>query len=309
MKKQESKRPMTTEMFQMANAKLTDYLQSQNFGSLEEINEFLQKNVNGKRIDQVVPLKKGRKSNIEKSEDLMYEAYDSSPKKGLQLVKEALKLNPDNVRAMTYLADHSDKLEESYELYRQAVQIGAKQLGENYFIENKGHFWGMHETRPYMAAKLGYADCLYAIDKTEESIREYSEMLELNPGDNQGVRYILASVLLKCKKYNSYFELYQKFEDEESTFWNFNYALFLFATEGSTKKANHALSQANKQNKHVIQFMTGQKKFKTEPTGYYNPGAENEATVYMMENFKSWIDCSGSFEWVMEYFEKNKWRK
>jgi hypothetical protein len=42
---------MTTEMFQMANAKLTDYLQSQNFGSLEEINEFPQKNVNGKRID------------------------------------------------------------------------------------------------------------------------------------------------------------------------------------------------------------------------------------------------------------------
>ncbi|MFH2140921.1 MAG: hypothetical protein ABIJ97_00760, partial [Bacteroidota bacterium] len=124
-KKQEFEKPMTREMVQMANAKLTEYIQSLNFGSIEELNEFLQKNVNGKRIDEVVPLKKGKKSNIEKSEDLMYEAYDSNPIEGLKLVKEAIKLNPKNVRALTYLADNENNLESSFKLYKQAVEIGA----------------------------------------------------------------------------------------------------------------------------------------------------------------------------------------
>jgi len=305
-KKQEFEKPMTPEMVHMANAKLLEYIQSQNFGSIEEINEFLQKNVNGKRIDEVVPLKKGRKSNIEKSEDLMYEAYDSDPIKSLKLVKEAIKLNPENIRAITYLADNENNLESSFKLYKQAVEIGAKQLGVEFFKENKGHFWGMHETRPYMTAKLCYADCLYALDRTEDAIMEYNEIIELNPNDNQGVRYILASVLLKCKKYNSYFELYKKFDDEKSTFWYFNYALFLFATEGATNKANEALIKANKLNKHVLQFMTGQKKFKTEPNDYYSPGDESEATIYLMENFKSWTNCIGTVDWVMDYIENNK---
>ena len=139
-KKQELEKPMTPEMIQMANAKLYDYIQSQHFGSTIELNEFLQKNVTGKRIDEIVPLKKGPKSNIEKSEDMMYAAYNSTHVKGYKLAKEAIKLNPENVRAITYLADNEDNLEDALKLYKHAVEIGAKQLGEIFFKENKGRF-------------------------------------------------------------------------------------------------------------------------------------------------------------------------
>ncbi len=40
------------EKMQMDTERLLDYIQSQNFGSLEEINEFMNKNVVGKKIEE-----------------------------------------------------------------------------------------------------------------------------------------------------------------------------------------------------------------------------------------------------------------
>ena len=55
---EEPEKPMNHEMIQMENAKLFEYLQNQNFGSVEEMNEFLQQNVNEKRVDEIILPKK-----------------------------------------------------------------------------------------------------------------------------------------------------------------------------------------------------------------------------------------------------------
>lgn len=294
---------MTPEMVQMANAKLMEYLQKQNFNSLEEINEFIRTNVIGKPIDQVVPPKSGRKTNAEKSDDLVYQALDSDPKQGLVLVKEALKYNPDNVRALNYLGEQEKNVTKAIEIFKNAMEKGARQLGESFFAENKGHFWGMHETRPYMTAKFNYANRLSATGKANESIKEYNEILSLNPNDNQGVRYILAGDLLYHKKYKAFLDLYKKF-DEASASWLFNYSLYLFATEGPSAKANKALNEANKQNTHIIPYMIRQKIIKAEPDGYYSPGDEREAAMYLMDNFKTWIECKGTLDWLVSFIRK-----
>ncbi len=305
MKKEKPpKKPMTPEMVQMANAKLFDYLQSQNFNSLEEIQEFIDKNVNGKRIDKIVPAGKSIKTDIEKSDDLLYKAYDSDPKTGERLAKEALKLNPDNINALNYLAAQKDKPEDAIIIYKQAVEIGAKQLGNDFFIENKGHFWFMNETRPYMTARLSYADCLYALDKKDEAIKEYGELLELNPNDNQGVRHTLSSALLKSKKFREFEVLYKKYENECSTFWLFNYALYLFATQGESEKTFLALKAAEKANSHVIPFLTVQKKINITPIDYYSPGDENEASFYLMNNIYAWLKIKGTAEMLIKYVDR-----
>src|SRR5665648_1303271 len=89
--------------------------------------------------------------------------------------------------------------------------------------KRQGHFWLMMETRPYMTAKLGFAHCLEALDWKEEAIKEYSDLLELNPNDNQGVRYALASILILTGKYKAFSDLFEKFKDEKSTFWSVSY--------------------------------------------------------------------------------------
>jgi len=305
-KSKEPIKPMSREKMHMETERLMEFIQNQNFGSIDEINEFLSKNITGKRINEVVPGIKPSQSNADKANDLMYDAYDATPAQGKKLAKEALKLHPQNIRALNYLAEQEKSPEGALKLYQKAVEYGKEQLGETYFKENKGHFWLMIETRPYMTAKLGFAQCLEALDWQDEAIKEYDEMLELNPGDNQGVRYMLASLLLYTGKYKAFNELYKKFKDEESTFWLFNYALYLFATEGPTAKANRALALANKENSNVIDVMTQRKVLAKNPQGYYSPGDENEAAYYLMDNFKSWLNVEDTLDWLFSFIKTKK---
>jgi tetratricopeptide (TPR) repeat protein len=304
MNKKDKQEPMTPQAMQMSTAKLFEYMQQQNFESIEEMNEFFAKNIVGKRIDEILPVGNGPKSAEEQSDDLMYEAYNSNLAEALELVKKALELNPENVRAITFLADNEPKKRLALKLYKQAVDAGAKQLGASFFKENTGYFWGLAQTRPFMSAKFGYANCLLAMKKTDEAIAEYTELLTLNPNDNQGVRYNFAGVLLFSKRFSAFFELYKKYKDEQTTFWNFNYALYLFATEGATMKAKMALVKANKQNKHVVQFMIGRKKIVLYDDNYYSPGDESEASAYLIDTLEAWVACPGVLEWVKDFVEK-----
>ena len=305
-KSKEPIKPMSLGKMQMSTERLLDFIESQNFGSIEEINEFLSKNVNGKRIDQVVPELAPSVTNQEKADDLMYNAYDCTSAKGKKMANDALKLDPENVRALNFLAENEKTPEGSLKLYQKAMDSGKRQLGESFFRENKGNFWLMLETRPYMNAKLGFAHCLEALDWKDEAINEYNEILELNPIDNQGVRYMLASLLLSSGKYKLFAELYKKFKNEKSTFWLFNYALYLFATEGASEKANRALVLANKENPNVIDFMSQRKQMIKNPGGHYSPGDENEATYYLMDNFRSWMNIDNTLDWLFSFIESNK---
>ncbi len=70
-------------------------------------------------------------------------------------------------------------------------------MGKETFGEDIGDFWAISETRPYMRAPLGLAQCLYAVGRKEEAAAHYREMLRLNPNDDQDVRDLLAVCLLE----------------------------------------------------------------------------------------------------------------
>ncbi len=298
------KKTISHEQIQMTNEKLFEYIQNQKFGSIEEINAFLEKNVTGKRIDEVVPPKEGKKSKKEKSDDLMFEAYESEPSKGVKLAKEALEIYPQNIRALIYLADKKQTPREAIGLYKKALKIAETEFGQDFFEKNKGHFWGLHETRPYMTAKLNVAECWYAMDNIDQAIKDFRELLELNPNDNQGVRYLLSSLLLENRNYSEFHTLYKQYPDEASTFWYFNYALFLFITEGDTEKANSALEKAHKQNKHVLQVLTARKKMVLHDSDFYSPGDESEAREYVTYSIKVWYETEGAIEWIKDFLQE-----
>src|SRR5205823_3664226 len=69
-------------------------------------------------------------------------------------------------------------------------------LGPDVFRKSAGHFWGILQTRPYLRARLGLAQTLWALARREEAVQHLQEMLRLNPNDNQGIRYTLAGFLL-----------------------------------------------------------------------------------------------------------------
>ncbi len=91
--------------------------------------------------------------------------------------------------------EEAKSAEEALEYYRKGVEMGGQALGPEGFEEYAGHFWGFFETRPYMRARAGLAAALDALGEVDAAIGNYQEMLRLNPGDNQGIRYVLTRCL------------------------------------------------------------------------------------------------------------------
>jgi hypothetical protein len=89
---------------------------------------------------------------LSKAQDLMYKAFEShDPMEQVELAKKALELSPDCADAYVLLAEQTQSRKEALELFEKGVAAGERALGPETFREDLGHFWGLIETRPYMA--------------------------------------------------------------------------------------------------------------------------------------------------------------
>lgn len=285
--------------------KLYAHIDEQNFENIEDLQAFLNQ-VTGKKIDDIIPRKKRKLSNKEKSKELVYEAYETTIRKGRTLVQKAIKLDPDNVEAYNYLGNTEQDINKATEYYKKGMIAGEKEIGEQNFKEMQGHFWGFHQTRPFMRAKAGYAECLYLTGKIEESINQYAEMIELNPNDNQGVRYQYATMLINYNRFSEYEKLKELYKDEVSALWLFTYAIYLFKREGKSSKSNKALLNAHESNNNVISFLVGEKEIPDRMPESYGWGDENEAIIYLREAGKLWIETENALKWANEFYIRRK---
>ena len=162
-------------------------LQGKEFQNHNEMNAFLQgKMAQGRQIPPQPP-----GSDLERAQDLMYEAWDNDGPERVKMAREALKLSRDCADAYVLLAEEERELDKALELYAQGVAAGQRALGPEAFNRDVGHFCGIIETRPYMRARQGLTRCLWEKGRRDEAIGHYFEILKLNPNDNQGVRYVL----------------------------------------------------------------------------------------------------------------------
>ena len=204
------------------------------------------------------PVRKVSKRDEERARNLIYDAYQSDGQQRYKLAEEAITLNPNCSDAYVILAEKTKSLEEAILLYEKGIQAGERELGKAFFKENKGHFWGLIETRPFMRAKLHYAEALSLFGKINEAILQYEELLELNPMDNQGVRYSLFVAYLDAGDNKKASNLLYQYE-EESAQTSYNKLLLEIQERGFTAKAAKLLKEAKKENKYVISYFIRQK--------------------------------------------------
>ncbi len=80
----------------------------------------------------------------------MYQAFEAPPAKRARLAREAIEISPDCADAYVLLAEDAESAAAALPLYEQGVAAGERALGKKAFKQDKGHFWGVLETRPYM---------------------------------------------------------------------------------------------------------------------------------------------------------------
>jgi tetratricopeptide (TPR) repeat protein len=286
--------------FRRANEKMLQnigkLLQEREFGSADEANAYLQELLGSGGI----PDASFASTPLEQAQELMYEAWEARGARRTKLARQALDISPDCADAYVLLAEEARNVKEARDLYEQGVQAGERALGPQAFKEDVGHFWGILETRPYMRARQGLADTLWRLGERRQSIEHYTDMLRLNPGDNQGIRYTLANCLLREGDDEALEKLLNQYDDAMAE-WLYTRALLLFRREGASAAADVALSAALDENKFVPAYLLGNKRVPRQLPGYIGFGDENEAVSYAAGALDLWRATPGAIEWLTSH--------
>lgn len=248
----------------------------------------------------------------EEAQELMWEAMELihvDEAKAASLCHKALETYSDCADALTMLAQIDTETVRDYvERMRQAVAAGRRDLGPEFFEENKGHFWGLIETRPFMRALAMLSEGLIEWETPEaidEAISVQEEMLELNPGDNQGVRDWLASCYLARKRYDDAAALFARYPDDWLAAPAWAQVLHAYLAHGE-ERAREMLAEARERNPHVEQYLTGRKGLPRTRSGTYSPGDESEA-VYCAEILAvAWKKHPRAKKWLKELTESGQ---
>lgn len=277
---------------------LTRLLNEQNFESADEANAFLaQLMQSGGGVPETIP-----QTPLDEAQGLIYQAWDTKSRaQRIKLARRALRISPDCVDAYVLLAETNCEVPaEACAFFERAVRVGERVLGETMFEEDKGHFWSIIETRPYMRARLSLAETLQEMGELEEAVSHMNAMLELNPSDNQGVRYLLISLLLQMNDDKAAEKLLKQFDGDWSVYWTYSEALLAFRQGGKSQKADALLKKAIDYNPHVPPYLIGKKKMPKVLPDLYSPRDENEAISYLATELSVWEGTSGAIPWVRE---------
>ena len=237
---------------------------------------------------------------LQRAQDLIYEAWEEDDSvKRCTIAQLAIEICPDCADAYNLLAEEtSPTLRYAIETYTKAVEAGERALGPDTFRDDVGHFWGLLETRPYMRARASLAQCLWEADRDDEAIGHARELLRLNPGDNQGTRYVLIHWLIETERDGEAWELINAYPDDWSAVWHYSRALLLFRQENDKKKARDAIETALSVNEHVPDILLFRIDMPDEEPAFYSPGDEREAMLYVNDAHQSWIRTPGAIEWL-----------
>jgi tetratricopeptide (TPR) repeat protein len=274
-------------------------LREREFESIDEANAFMEDLMSSGGPPSFEPT-----TPLEEAQELMYEAFEAQGRQRARLARQALEICPDCADAYVLLAEETaGTAREALDLYRQGVEGGERLLGPEFFEENEGYFWGLVETRPYMRARLGLAQVLWTMGDQESAIEHAQEMLRLNPGDNQGVRYPLMLWLLETERDEDMAALVETYRDDGTADGLYPQVLFAFRQHGDGPQSRALLKEALECNRHVPGYLLGRRKLPHLTAPYVALGGEDEAAVHVLAASHLWRQTPGALEWLTRRVE------
>ncbi len=274
-------------------------LESQEFESEDDVNAFMADfNARG---GSTLPSSARSRTLAEKAQELAYQAMEADNiDTAVALAMQAVKQDRRCVDALVILAHAgSASRDELIDNLEKAVWMGEQALGEDFFEENSGHFWGLIETRPYMRARHELAELLREAGQTDAAIGHYEAMLDLNPNDNQGVRDLLLACYLTRGERDGARRLLDQYEEDSSATFQWSRVLERHLA-GDEVQAATMLAEARKNNEFVEPYLTGKKRMPRSLPDYYSPGDVSEAKYVAVNLRPAWKAHSAAVAWLKE---------
>jgi len=199
-------------------------------------------------------------------------------------------LHIDSYHHLGNLAWEGGLVDRALKYYEMAFMIGRLTVPASF----TGRLpWPVVDNRPFLRACHGRALALMELGRFIEAAEGFSEILRLNPRDNQGVRYILPGLLAGEGSWTRAREVL----DETGTDGMNLYTRCLIETEeGRRADALRWLCAAVSHNPYVPGILAGEPPAEMEDSihrGYVTMGGPSEAIEYIRHNEVLWRKGKG----------------
>ncbi|MBA2446950.1 MAG: tetratricopeptide repeat protein, partial [Chloroflexi bacterium] len=152
------------------------------------------------------------------------------------------------------------------------------------------------------------AQWLWEAGRQPEAVDHYREMLRLNPGDNQGVRYVLLACLLETGDGAGAQELLDHYPEDIAAAWAYGRALAAFQTQGDTRSSRALLAKARKANPYLPAYLVGTKQLPQHLPDYIGIGDEPEAIACASEQMEAWQNTPDALAWLERSLDDSRAR-
>src|SRR3990170_7152421 len=230
------------------------HTRDEGFASEEEMNDFLKKYMPpGKKPKFPRPAQPWHQA-----QEIAYRGWDKKTIRGREAsAHKALKISQYAVDPYLLLAHDAPDWGQAYEFEIQALSMAIKLLEVKLASEYEYDYWQVAITRPYMRARFALGYTLWKQGNHDQSKDHFQDLLRLNPGDNQGARYIVEAILLEKGTNYEALRLMGKFSDDNLNHWRYNRALLQYRRKADSPASRDLLRQALKQNPNVATYLSG----------------------------------------------------
>ncbi|MYL30798.1 hypothetical protein GLW03_13355 [Halobacillus halophilus] len=219
--------------------------------------------------------------------DLFSSFYGASFQEKIELCVELFAIHPYHPDLYIILAEFSPYNHRKKKILTKAMINGENAMDPFIMKDLTGELWMEVDARPYLRAKAAYAEQLIREYDFDGGILHYRELLRLDEGDNQGIRYKLLPLYLEHGYYTEARALLDTLQ-ESDTFFLFYEAILAYLTEGLTRRTKTLLQKADHHNPYVKDFVLHPKKRPKDLPDYYGVRDESEAAVVAADTLWVW---------------------
>ncbi|MBI5518303.1 MAG: tetratricopeptide repeat protein [Deltaproteobacteria bacterium] len=183
--------------------------------------------------------------------------WNGDRRSALRHFKRALELDPRHADAHNHLGISSlsaRRLKDAERRFRAAVDGGERH------VERDGALvpWGILENRPYLRALANLALVLSEQRRWPEALAIHQRILELNPGDHQGVRYLVGVEHLQVGDNQGALRAFEECFGEEVG-CAFGLALARLRSHGPSAEVGEPLLTGFAANRYVAPMLLGER--------------------------------------------------
>lgn len=214
-----------------------------------------------------------------------------------KLAKKALDYFPNCADAYALLASYSETPKKQLEFALQGKIAFEEDYGLSFIEKNRGFFWGITETRPYIRVLWHYSEALRKLGENKKAVECMEYMLELCPEDNIGIRYQLFYLYIKMGLFNQVKKMFFAHNEESTEFLYGRLLLLLAENSSNISEMNFVYKKALDENKFIPSYLLRKDDIPNAAIEY-SYGSEEEAHTYTYFYGDTWKQYSQAMKFL-----------